>query len=96
VEKALQKALSSLKWFPTPSEVRELLVEEIRSGYNPLQIEDNFALTRERAHELLRTVFDKYEQAEVDKEKKRAIEFEKKRKELKKQARLIEGADHEK
>lgn len=91
VEEAFRRAMSELKFFPTPSEIIAFISEDYESEYQKKQIEWMGPTEdgRKKALELINELKGRWMEEEAKREKKRAELFDAKRKELKKQIKLL-------
>jgi hypothetical protein len=90
VEKAFEIASKRLKFFPTLSDILDFLSEEDEFKEDQELLEWKPSEEgKEKARELLRNLKERWKREDEEREKKRAVEFEKSRKKLQAQAKLI-------
>ncbi|MEM5872111.1 MAG: hypothetical protein QW051_04525 [Candidatus Aenigmatarchaeota archaeon] len=100
IEKAIDRAIRELKFFPKISELIEFIEEENQylSNYEIKQLlwysEIDNEITPEgqkRIEECIKQIWSKWNEEEAKKEEERKLNFEKRREELKKQFKIISG-----
>jgi hypothetical protein len=92
ISEAFEDAIRSLKWFPAPAEIIELI-----PANNPIEIPwmmptpEGRRLTEEfiRDSPVYKELKEKWDREDKEREERRKTEFEKKRAFLKKQAKLM-------
>lgn len=95
VEAAFERAFRELKWFPRPADIIEFIQEYENENYQKeseyLKIEwmEPTEEGREMAKKFLNELMEKLEEKERKADRERVINFEKRREELKKQAKLL-------
>jgi hypothetical protein len=93
-EAGVKEVMDVCKWFPSPAEFRELIVPQMPQVSDrkvELMIEDKNRISPERAKEILKELYEKWETEDKTIEAKRIKDFEDQRKLLLKQAGLIKG-----
>ncbi len=95
VEEAFKWAREELKFFPTPKDLIDHLILKANTDYLENKKHDQLPWIEPteagkiKAKEIVKTLFDKWDEEDIENQKKKAVEFEKRRAELKEQARKM-------
>jgi hypothetical protein len=95
---AFERGFKEFKWFPRPAEIIDFISDESQRNYSEnqkidsdhqLQWMDPNEQGRVQAKELFEKLYSRWDDEEAEMEKLRNQRFEERRKELKKQAKLL-------
>lgn len=96
VARAFTEVFETLKWFPRPAEIIDIIQSNARISARPEEERAQIEMLqpteegKKKAKEWLKWLYDSWDEADRKKETERTIEFEKNRANLKRQARLID------
>jgi hypothetical protein len=109
IEKAVDRAIKELKWFPKIAELRDFILDDFEYDYlesqskvKEIQTESGMGFSEishnkeqeiEVARKFLEELHGKWERQEQEEERDRVIRFEERRERLRKQAKMLLGGE---